>query len=259
MHQSGTWTNQRGSFGSTWAAQEPLEWPAEWMIECKHVCLNACVVCHQILHIHIHFLFVSMFSGPSWDATQYNMVFWDFSWNLGWHVSNAAGRHCSHGCSLSTDSLLSRPVSRPATHSSWVGEWEKLDPPDTGYIMFGQCCDTTGGGTQHLTFASRVFWFHFFRAEHIGFRLVIGDGCGHVLFADTPIAYNRCVTAQRCSRIPGGHWVLVTCRKSGLAHMQISCPPALTNQRDLALIYSHISSSHFDLMSEERTTQSHQV
>lgn len=43
----------------------------------------------------------------------------------------------------------------------------------------------------------------------------------------------------------GVHRVLVTCWKSGLAHMQISCLPALTYRGDLAFIYSRISSSHF--------------
>lgn len=56
--------------------------------------------------------------------------FLDFSMNLGWRVSNTAGRHFSHGCSLSTqtDSPMSSPVSQPATHSSWVGEVGESGP-----------------------------------------------------------------------------------------------------------------------------------
>lgn len=38
-----------------------------------------------------------------------------------------------------------------------VGEWKKLDPPDTGCMMFGQYSDTTSHSTQYLTFKSRVF------------------------------------------------------------------------------------------------------
>lgn len=67
---------------------------------------------------------------------------------------------------------------------------------------------------KHMCF---VFGKSHFQDKHFGFGLVMGDGWGHVLFADTPITHKRCVTAQRCSGIPGGHWVLITCRKCGLA------------------------------------------
>lgn len=174
------------------------------------------------------------------------------------------GGHRSHGWSLSTraDSLLSRAVSQPATHSSWVVEWgwgrvgESVDPPDTGCIMLGQCCNTAGSGTRRrLTLRVTCVCSRYPRGKTHTlalFHLVIGDGRSHVLLADTPIAYNRCVIAQRCYRVPpslwgkrGVHQVSVTCRKSGLAHMQISRLPALTYRGDLAFIYSHISSSRF--------------
>lgn len=187
---------------------------------------------------YCRYVFIFYISLDSLGCSTVQHGFGTLAGNLGWHLSNAAGKHCSHGCSLSTqaDSLLSRPVSWPATHSSWVGGGVGTGPIRHWRLYVGQCCDTPGNGTKHLTFTSRVFAYIF-----IWFPLVVEDGCGHVLFADTPIAYNCCVTAQRCSRIPRGHWVLVTCRKSGLAHMQISCLPASTNQRDLACICSHIS------------------
>lgn len=94
-------------------------------------------------------------------------------------------------------------------HEWWSGdEWGwgwSVDPPDTGCIMLGQCSDTAGSGTrQRLTLCVTCVCSRYPREKHTAvlFRLVIGDGCGHVLLTDTPIAYNRCVTAQRCSRVP---------------------------------------------------------
>lgn len=70
-----------------------------------------------------------------------------------------------------------------------------------------QCCDTAGSGTRRrLTLCVTCVCSHYPRGENTHtpalFRLVIGDGRGHVPLADTPIAYNRCVTAQRCYRVP---------------------------------------------------------
>lgn len=112
---------------------------------------------------YCRYIFIFYVSQNSLGCGTVQHGFGTLAGNLGWHVSNAAGKHCSHGCFLSTqaDSLLSRPVSRPATHSSWVGGWEKLDPSDTGGFVFGQCCDTPGNGTRHLTFTSRVFAYIF--------------------------------------------------------------------------------------------------
>lgn len=94
--------------------------------------------------------------------------------NGGWHVSlmlrNVAGSHCSHGCSLSTqaDSPVSTPVSRPATHSSWVGEWEKVDPADTGRVMSGQYSDTISHGTQDLVSLQKHVCFLFVKLHFLG-------------------------------------------------------------------------------------------
>ena len=177
----------------------------------------------------------------SQDGMEYcTEMFWDFCWNLGWHVSNAAGGRCSRGCSLSTgaDSPASRAVSQPATHSSWVGVWQKVDPTDTGCIVFGQGRDPVANGTEHLTFTTCVFGC-IFPGNTRGHLFSLGCYWQRLQPCVVPIAHNCCVTAQRCSRIPRGHCILVTCRKSGLAHMQISYLPAFASHQDLSFIHPH--------------------
>lgn len=96
------------------------------------------------------------------------------------------------------------------------------------------------------------------------FLLVIGGGCSHVLLADTPITYNRCVTAQRCSRAPptprgvqggfteswshAGSLGLCTCR----FHVCLPSPTA-----EILLLFTLTSAPHtFDLLPDERVIRS---
>lgn len=65
---------------------------------------------------------------------------------------------------------------------------------------------------QRLTFASRAA-LACNGKKNVKMCLVIGDGCSHVLLAwHSHRLQVRCVTAQRCSRVPqGGRWTLVAC------------------------------------------------
>ena len=114
--------------------------------------------------------------------------------NLGWRVSNAASRRagiCSHGCSLPTqaDSPTSSPVSRPATHNSWVGGVG--EPGPAKHWQHG---------------APAMLWYCRWRLTFAGFL------CGYWFSSDTPfflslslsLALSCCVTEQRCSIIPLG-------------------------------------------------------
>lgn len=177
---------------------------------------------------HICFPFVSIVYRPCrscWFAVQYKMV-WGLtqaemsSISPTWQADKAPTAALSQ---TQADSPVSRLVSRPATHGSWVGE--------------------TGHTRRCVLSVQR-----YYRPRHTTSNVQFESHFSGQILTSSPFYWRRlqpyivhwhshrkrCATSQRCSRIQRRHWASVTCWLSELVHMQILYLPewTLTNEKN---------------------------
>ena len=99
-----------------------------------------------------------------------------------------------------------------------------------------------------------------FQDKYFAVCLVIGAGCGHVLFADTPIAYNCCVTATEMFQDPPGateSWSHVGSLGLRTCRFHVCLGEPSQTRKILFTVYPHINCS--ELLCTEMRTQSHQT